>query len=138
MLNESETLLGLFNAESFQSIQIELAIMNSATRTHFRSQPPSQIIEMTDQGFVLQVPDRSCAANQSLLITAKAIAPNKTSVRLEVTAHVDEIANGGDGTDRVSLSFLQIDESEWKNFQNLFHARQDEVTRFLAAARGYE
>ncbi len=137
MVNDSEDLLGLFSAEVFHSIRVELSIMNSATRTAFRADPPSQLVEITDEGFVLEVPANACNTNQNLLIDAKAIPTSGNPIEIEVTARVTQVDHNHDGTDRVELSFVQIDGEQLRKFHSVFGSRQEEVTRFLAAARGY-
>lgn len=137
MNDASDEILNLINDKDFSTIQVDLKITNSTTRMDFKASPPIKLVELTEQGMVLEIPERSCAENHNLVIDAQAKAPNKDPVRLTVTAKVDQIEPCKDGTDRISLSLVQVREEEWNKFRYVFSSRQDEIDAFLISSRGY-
>jgi hypothetical protein len=137
MADSSDEFLDLISDDHFVKIEVELKIKNTTTSTEFKPAPPTRIIEITEHGFVLEIPERSCAGNHNLVIEAHATAPQRKDVNLIVTAKVEDVEPGKNGTDRISLSLVQVQEEEWERFRKLFSSRQDEIDRFMTAARGY-
>jgi hypothetical protein len=138
MSDSENEILALFSDDHFSVIEVTLDIKNSTTHMDFKSEPPSRLLEITEHGGVLEIPKKSCAVGHSLVIDARATPPHGETVRLTVTAKVDEIEPCEDGMDRITLSLVQVREEEWFEFRRVFSSRQDEITRFLSAARGYE
>ena len=138
MSSESDDIEGLLSSDSFESIEVKLSILNSTTRMEFKTDPAPKFTEITDGGMVLEAAQRSCAEGHSLLVEAKATAPGGKSASINATVRVDSVEASKAGTERITVSLVQFGEDQWQQFRAIFSSRQDDINRFLAAARGYE
>jgi hypothetical protein len=96
-----------------------------------------ELLEILDRGVVLALPMRSCAHGHNLMIRFHAVTPDKKNFDFLSTAKVEKIEPLNDSQqDRITLSFLQYDESGWEKFCDGFSNRQREIEEFLKAAKG--
>lgn len=137
MSDNADEITGLFNEGVFNSIEVIISIMNATTRTEFKKQPVTSLLEITEEGLVLEAPSKCCASKHSLLLTIKGSAPGGESIQFTVTARVNTIESTQDGMERLELSLIQVHEDDWDKFKKLFSARQDEINDFLKASRGF-
>lgn len=128
----------LVRLSDFESIKQEFKVQNTTTKTEVKEVGEIQLIEIVDHGVILQLPRRSCANGHNLMVEMITTVPRKPKHRFAFTAKVEELATIGDSPhDKVTLTFLQFEETEWAGLCRLFASRQDEIMAFLKAARGY-
>lgn len=137
MVEDSDEIMGLFDDRVFNSIQVEISITNSTTRTEFKKEPPIVIVEFSDEGIVIESPPKCCASNHSLLIKLRGVPPAGSPLEITATAKVSGVEAAQDGRERLSLSLIQVSETDWEKFKKMFSARQDEINNFLSSARGF-
>ena len=122
----------------FESLKIKFDISNTTTNTKFRDVETIRLIELLEQGMIIEAPGRSCSNGHSLMLTITVNIPLKKPLKFTSTAKADAIEHLEDtGEDRITLSFVQFDEKGFDDFCALFSSRQSEIELFLAAARGY-
>ncbi|MBI3543713.1 MAG: hypothetical protein HY075_10615 [Deltaproteobacteria bacterium] len=128
----------VFKAEDFKSVRLSITFQNLTTRTEVRDRSRVALIEVADRTILLEIPGKSCQAKHNVLI--KIERPKKKAKAFELlfdaTAKVVGIEDTGDGTDKVLVELVQFDLENWRRFLEVFSSRQDDIEKFLLAAKG--
>ena len=128
----------LIRVSDFSSARVAITLKNTTTHTTAKEDPPISIAEFLDRGLILEVPARTCSKGHAILLEMTVTLPNGEEFEFSSTSKVENhepIAETG--TDRITVSLVQFDEIGWKQLQDAFRSRQDEIENFLKAARGY-
>jgi hypothetical protein len=137
-------------AEDFQSIVLHLSFFNITTKTEVSegkryigeqlqkadSRMHIDLVEFREHGMVIEVPGRSGAAGHQLhmnIWTENA----KANINCKFVVTVTAVEKLSPERDQFEVSFNEYDPKVWKELQDLFASRQNEIDDFLKAARGY-
>jgi hypothetical protein len=121
----------------FKSLVIEISLTNTTTQTEFQGEAPTRLVELADQGAVLEVPSRCCAKGHYVIVDFRIVKANKSVFQFASTAKVDDHKALGDGVDRIAVTLSQFDIESWKQFRGTFSLRQEQINQFMKAARGW-
>lgn len=133
----------IINPGDFVSFSVTITGKNLSSGTAFKSAPPASIVEFQERQCVLELPHRSCAPGHHLLLAIKVVHTNENDplLKFDMTVNVDDLetleTGEGDRVDRVIVTLLQFNESEWAQYIDLFTHRQNNINDFLRAAKGY-
>jgi hypothetical protein len=125
-----------FDPKSFEGIELQISVINTATRREMKSKNKVQLLELLDRGMILDLPAKFASAGAYLVLTIDARAPGEEKpLRFKSGARVEELVSVPGG-DRVTVSLLQHDQAAWDQFCGMFGSRQAEIEKFFKAARG--
>jgi hypothetical protein len=123
---------------TFHSIEFVFTVKNLTSRTELKKGTPIRLCEWLEQGFVLELPYRSCGQGHSLHVEILASLGDQKHPKFEANCKVEELDHNDDATDRVVLHMVQYDKAGWQKLRALYDSRQEEVLKFLASVRGYD
>jgi hypothetical protein len=140
--------LDIFNAEDFQSICVGIRMTNETSSTQVMKDGRTygneavevlgeniKFLEFTEAGMSLQVCRRSCEAGHLLQLDFE-ITGIKIELRFTVKARVTEIQHLDESWDQVWVALVTYEQHMWAAFQGVFAKRQQEISDFLAQAKG--
>lgn len=130
----------VFNPKDFESIRLVIRFKNFTTTTEVDSSKEIELVEVGDRSVILQLPAKSCSIGHNVEIDISKKIPKsaKTTQIVSVTGKVVRIEDCEDDDDcsLVEITCVQFDEAGWKQFLNLYSARQAEIIAFLNSVRG--
>ncbi len=129
-----------FLSRDFKSLEIRLALTNTTTQVPFREdQPAPSLIEFQDSAIWVEAVSRGGARGHHVLVQLEVWRGDRRLFTFEATGRIDavEATQGQRAMERVLVTLLQYEESEWEKFRALFAKRQEQVLDFLKAARGW-
>ena len=95
-----------------------------------------ELIEFLEEGFVLEVPARSCAVGHELQVTLE-ILNAKPGITFNSTVKVTDTEVMVNERQKVSVRFVHVDEKEWLAFQEFFNNTQDQLLELFHSIRGH-
>ncbi len=143
------------DANDFKSFEICIGVDNTTARTEVKNYETAspkgesskkekllkmkvndlvQLIELQEQGVVLQLPPNSCSTGHNLTLTIEVISPAKR-VEFETTSKVKAVERMEDAQ-WVTLQFLQFKDEDWKAFNKVYSSRQDQILDFFESVKG--
>ncbi|MEK6580065.1 MAG: hypothetical protein AABZ55_12620 [Bdellovibrionota bacterium] len=136
-MGQSDENESLINPKDFQSTSIQVQFRNANSKTPLKKEANVTLTEWLEKGLVIEVPSRTCATGHSAAITLSAVRGAEKLMVVNMTVKITDVENLPDFRDRVTLSFVQYEEFEWKKLLRLFASRQDEIEDFFKKVRGY-
>jgi hypothetical protein len=157
----ADQLSSIINPDDFVSMRFVVTFHNLTTNVDVPESATVRIAEFAETGLILELPAKSCALKHNVMIEVKkappknkAPAPAKAKEKdkgkdkgkpkakdksvnvFSATGKVIGVEETDTGDLRVAMQFVQWAEDEWKSFMALFQSRQDEISKFLKAAKG--
>lgn len=141
----------VINPGDFQSLELVLNVTNATTNTRIEDgkrvygnktdkkageDHRIQILELMEEGLILEMPSRSCSAGHSLFIEIQTKGA-KRDIKLEFRVKVVEAESIDKNVDRIQVELTQFDNYSWNKFCGLFSSRQKEIEDFFEAVKGY-
>ena len=144
------------NPADFNSIELKISLLNLTTKAEIKNgkrsfgvgmdKPNSgeepenyevHIFEFLDDGFMLEVPSKTCAVNHaiSLEIHSENIQPR---VNFSANMKVISMEKISPVEDLMQVKFTQKSIEEWEALQRLYGNRQSEINKFLKDVKGLE
>ena len=124
--------------QSFHSIELKFTVKNLTSRTELKPGTPVRLCEWLEQGFVLELPLRSCGEGHNLQVEIQPIRGTEQFPIFVANCKVTALTHNEDATDQVTLNMLQFEASSWRDLKALFSRRQEEILAFLSSVRGYD
>jgi hypothetical protein len=138
----------LINTDDFKSYQIHAEMFNLTSQAK-PSQPQApktgnttpgfqrvEVIEIVDNGLVIETPARSCAQGHTLDIMLN-VLNCATPISFQVAFKVTEIEPIDSGYQRTTIQLIKSGTSEWIAFCKLYSDRQTQTLELLKTIRGY-
>ncbi len=128
----------LFNPSDFQSAQVVIKARNITSNTRALDPESVLLLELMDKGVKLEMPARSCTQGHQLELELTVIPTKGHERRVQATGKIirAEVMDGG--AIEAEIEFIQFVTEEWKQFQEVFAARQSDIDAFLNSARGMD
>jgi hypothetical protein len=140
--------LDIFNADDFQSIQINIRMANETSSTQVMKDGRSfgseivevlgdniKFLEFTENGMALQICRRSCETGHILDLDIE-VTGIKIELRFSVKARVSELEHLDETWDQVRVSLTGFEDHMWTAFKGIFQTRQQEIANFMLRAKG--
>jgi hypothetical protein len=125
------------NFADFTPVKLVFHVENLTTKMAVKKGSPITLSEFKERGFILELPERSCAKGHHLLVDVSTSGKPGTQIKLEMTGKVENVEVLGEGVCTVDVTLLQFDESKWQELRDYYFNRQNEILDFFTAARGY-
>ena len=118
-----------FSLKDFEKFHIKIEGINQTSQIPIPANPPIQLLEIYDDGFLAELPPSCCALGHllSLDITLK----NKMSV----TTHVEEIEGRPKTPLRALLRFRRFDQKEWLELLSEIAGKQLNINEVIRVTR---
>jgi hypothetical protein len=150
MTPENDTSEILINPDDFRSVRLKISLNNTTTKTEIKDGKrffgnkkgtsgdnlEITLIELLDQGMILEVPGQSCAQGHNLLITVESLN-TKPPITFQTSAKVMKMEKVSDDRDTIEINLIQFDDTGWQALKGLYGNRQNEIEEFFKAAKGY-
>lgn len=120
----------------FKSVELNFSIENSTTRTTVNHAELIKLIQFLEKGMVLEIPSKSCSKGHNLIIKINVLNSNKVQ-EFDTTAKVVELDTTSKESDTIVVNLTQYDGDTWVQLQSIYSSRQDDIEKFLQAARGW-
>jgi hypothetical protein len=143
----------LINPEDFKSITLKIGLLNMTTETEIRdgkrifgidaakakkntaSEDLSiHITEFHEKGLGLEVPAYVCAAGHNVVLTVNTEGA-KPNVAFNASAKIDASEKLANKREVVQLTFTQFDEKAWRDLQEIYGKRQEQIFEFFKAVK---
>lgn len=123
----------VINLDDFKSLRLDLIFTNGSGVAFNQGVVFNEIGE---KEIMLQVPGKSCAADQNvMLVVYKDQKERHSKPILSITGKISSWAMVEDGNIRITIQLVQYEEKEWDRFLALFSSRQNEINAFLESMR---
>lgn len=137
-------------SEDFNSIRIEVSMMNSTTKTQlaqgrrtFRDHEEVgkageldiQVVEFSSQGLTVEVPSKSGAQGHFLILNLKTSGANPDTM-ISAVGRIEEVIKLEKNREQFVVSLVEFDPVAWMQLTKVFSSRQDAINEFLAGTRG--
>lgn len=133
------------NPADFHSMKLKVSFQNTSTRTKAISPDLCSLIEIGDKHLLLELPYASCNSNHNVFLEifleeagskprSLLTVTGKVVYLEEVVSTIDEVITK---TLRVNIHCVQFEEKSWQDLVQLYSRRQDAITNFLKAAKGF-
>ena len=119
----------------FESMEFDIRVTSSTSGVVFPESANVKLIQFLDDGLLIQMPTKSCAAGHRLLVDVQGKNSKGELIQLEGTAQVKAIQNLSENADQVTTKMIQFNEEKWKSLIEILSERQKEVTNFLSSAK---
>lgn len=127
----------LINPSDFDGITLSLDFSNATTGFKPTKGRNAELVQWLEKGFVLSLPQRSCAIGHQLLVEMSVQEPGKKNTLVfECTTKVEAIEKCDD-FDAVTCALVQYEEKVWDDLKRIYSERQRAILEFFKAARGY-
>jgi hypothetical protein len=84
---------------------------------------------------ILELPPRTCAKGHKVQ-TCLIVNHNKTELRFDASAQVQEVASSPGERDSVTIELIGFQKSDWEWIQGIYQGRQDEVSLLFEKLKG--
>ena len=138
-MSNDESTDGIFRESDFHSIKLGIAVKNLTTNTEI-SHNKVHLDEFGDHSLILELPLKCCNKKHSLMLSIEKMhhqTPAKNEHLFDATGSVIEMEETDEGTVRVTVKLVQYEEKAWDDLLKIYSSRQDEITKFIAAVKGY-
>jgi hypothetical protein len=135
----------ILNPADFKSIKLRVSFQNTSSGSRALDPSLCSLVEIGEKFLVVELPYASCNKNHNVILKIS-VAEDGVNSReiLSVTGKVIQMKElkSGSGEDekktlRVGIECIQFDELSWQELTQLYANRQEAITKFLKAARGY-
>ena len=142
------------DAMDFVSIILKIALTNLTTQAEIRNGKRSfgtgmekpikgeeaesfevRIYEFLEDGFMLEVPSKTCAVNHSIALEVVAENSNP-KVNFSANLKVLNVEKMSSVVDLIQAKFVQKSNQEWEALQSLYNLRQSQINQFLSEVKG--
>ena len=148
---ESEILI---DVNDFKSIDLQINFANTTTNSQIKDGKrfygidastqaggsknenlEISILEFLENGLILDIPSKTCMAKHSVMVE---VYNKNPPLHFKATAKVKTVESLSPENDQVEIVFVQKNEKEWEELQNVFNNRQQEIREFLNSVKGFE
>jgi hypothetical protein len=135
----------IIHSADFHSMKMLISFRNTSTGSEKLGPAQCTLVEWGNRALVLELPPSSCSSNHNVVLDIS-VAENGKAARELLSAtgkivqweKVGSQSKQGEKTAlRVTVSCVQFDEKSWQELIQLYSSRQESITCFLKAARGF-
>ena len=100
--------------------------------------PLIEVVDLKKMGVDLEVPLRTCAIGHKLLVNFRIFGGSlRMESRFEAGARVEETENLGEGRERISLFFTQVDPTAWEKVLGQSLEQQQKAYDLFRKIKGF-
>ena len=109
--------------------------MNETSQVSIPGGPLSIIlIEILEDGILIEVPHRSCADGHTLSLTVTTHRPGAES-KMQIVGVISQVETVSKSRQQVILHFRKIEKTEWEALLTYLNGKQEVVNQLIERAR---